>query len=179
MVLSGVDWCQEFPGSEAIDDLADPFRTNFRNFLAAIHKAGASTIIAATFRPRERAYLMHFCWEIAHKVRKPQGVPSFPGVAIDWDHGDDDASVKAAEAMVKGYKLKVAPALSSQHTLGLAVDLNITWQDNLSVLKMDKTSTIISSIPKTGMNTELWGVGLSYGVEKRASDPPHWSSNGD
>jgi hypothetical protein len=36
----------------------------------------------------------------------------------------------------------------------------------------------IGSLPRTGLNHDLWAVGATYGVLKLPSDPPHWSSNG-
>ena len=162
-------------------DLREPFKSNFIGFLAAVQSAGASTIISATFRPKERAYLMHFAWQIGYKILMPQGIPRFDGVAIEWDHGDDEKSVAAALEMCKGYKLRVMPAIESQHSLGFAVDLNISWAGDLSIAKLDKSIEKISSVPRTGTNPDLAVVAASYGVIKFNAggvDPPHWSANG-
>lgn len=159
----------------------EPFKSNFIHFLDAVRNAGASTIISATYRPKERACLMHFAWQISHRALRPQGILRFPGVAIEWDHGDDEKSISAATEMCRGYKLKVKPALESQHSLGFAVDLNIGWAGDLSIANQDKSIEKISTIPRTGMNPDLKVVAATYGVIKfnaNGEDPPHWSSTG-
>lgn len=107
------------------------------------------------------------------------------GVNIEWDHGDDDASTKAASAMVSAYgmnALHVAPALRSRHTERKAIDMTITWSAKvLTVKDASGVDVKIETSPKTGMNTKLHEVGASYGVIKfwkGAADKPHWSTDG-
>ena len=182
--FSGASWCNSFPGSASTDDLIEPFKANFLEFLAALTKAGAATHIAATFRPVERAYMMRFCYLIKHKLHKPQKVPSQPGVDIEWDHEDDKKSITAACEMSTGFNidgLGTAPAWNSQHTLGLAVDMRISWKGDLSIDQKDGTLKVIATSPKDRMNTELHKVGATYEVIKYNgpnSDKPHWSSSG-
>jgi hypothetical protein len=182
--LSGAQWISRFPASTKIDDLSDPFKSKFKNFHAALISAGASVRIATTFRPKERAYLMHWCYEIAKKNHKPQKIPSMDGVLIEWDHGDDAQSISAASAMLIGFgmqELRIAPALHSMHEKGEAVDMQVTWAGDLDIEQKDGTKKKITTLPRDRMNSDLHEVGQSYGVLKfylGAKDKPHWSSNG-
>lgn len=183
-VLSGPKWCEDFETSESIDDLEDPFKANFKAFHSALIAAGASVSIAATYRPKERAYLMHHCWMIKNKYLDPHAIARFPGVPIRWDHETDQESTDAAEKMCRTYHintLKIPPALKSRHTEGYAVDMNISWVGNLTIETFDKKKKIISDSPFTGMNSSLKVVGAGYGVVKflgGSDDPPHWSIDG-
>jgi hypothetical protein len=175
MPISGPDWVSQFPQSRSVDDLVEPFRDNVNRFLSALSDAGATVSIAATFRPPERAYLMHYSFLIARGGADPSAVPSLPGVDIQWAH--DDAK-SAAEAMVRGYDIVFQPALASRHTQGLAIDMDVAWQGNLTIADAHGVTTTIASLPRSGGNSDLQAVGNSYGVKKLATDPPHWSSDG-
>lgn len=188
--LSGAPWVARFPGRSSIDYCVEPFKSALASFVAALKAAGATVTISATFRPLQRAYLMHWCYMIVNDDQDPRTVPAMNGVLIKWDHTAVDgtysqsASVAAAQAMINGYgmqNLNTAPALFSQHTAGLAVDMNISWSGDLFINKADGIAITITSTPKTGMNSDLAIVGASYGVIKfvgGATDKPHWSSNG-
>jgi hypothetical protein len=92
---------------------------------------------------------------------------------------DVAATRKAANEMVAGYEIVYAPALTSRHTERKAIDMDISWVGDLTILKADgKTSVTIKSKVRTGDNAELQAVGASYGVIKLKTDPPHWSSDG-
>ena len=187
---SGSQWVSRFPGRNSVADCVDPFKSNLTLFIAALSAAGATVRIAATYRPPERAFLMHWCYMIVNEDQDPRTIPSKSGVNIKRDHtGDDEAyslvaSVQAAQAMVNGYGmqgLNTPPALSSRHTMGLAVDMSISWAGDLTIKNADGTSTTITSSPKTGMNADLKTVGATYGVLKYVggnADKPHWSDNG-
>jgi hypothetical protein len=97
------------------------------------------------------------------------------GVDIQWDH---DEAKSAAEAMVQAYDIVFQPALTSRHTQGLAIDMDIAWQGALTIADAHGVTNTIASIPRTGGNSALQAVGNSYGVKKLAADPPHWSSDG-
>ncbi|EGT4328310.1 peptidoglycan-binding domain-containing protein, partial [Cronobacter sakazakii] len=86
--LSGAAWVNKFQGSASTETLSYPFRTNVEQFLAALRQAGAVVTIAATLRPPERAYLMHWCWKISRGLVKASDVPPMAGVDIEWDHGN-------------------------------------------------------------------------------------------
>src|SRR5712692_3121551 len=137
MPLSGLEWASKFPGSKSTDDLVEPFRSCAKKFIAALHAAHASVALDDTFRPPERAYLMHYSFEIARKNRDPGAVPPKAGVDIQWVHkharGQPDlvASKAAAEQMVYGYGIVFEPVLESRHTQRLAIDMTIAWQGNL------------------------------------------------
>jgi hypothetical protein len=187
---SGRAWVARFPTSASVADCAQPFRANLTAFLAALGAAGANVNIAATLRPPQRAYLMHWCWCIVKQNLDPRTVPSAPGVAIAWAHVDGQgnydpiASAAAAEDMVEAYGmqgLNVPPALQSNHISGTAVDMAISWQGTLTIAQRDGTPVQITSLPSSGMNPDLKTVGASYGVLKfvgGASDIPHWSADG-
>ena len=187
---SGAAWVERFPTSALVGDCAPPFRANLTAFIAALRAAGATVSVAATLRPPQRAYLMHWCWSIVKAKADPRTVPALDGVAIAWAHADDQgefdaaASLAAAQAMVAAYgmqNLAVAPALSSKHIAGMAVDMAIGWTDTLTIANQDGTTMAITSLPRSGMNPDLKAVGKTYGVIKfvgGAADIPHWSDDG-
>ena len=175
MPISGPDWVRQFPQSNSVDDLADSFRDNVNRFLSALSDAGATVSIAATLRPPERAYLMHYSFLIARGGADPSAVPAMPGVDIQWNH---DEAKAAAEAMVQAYDIVFRPALASRHTQGLAIDMDIAWQGALTIEYLHGATATIASLPRNGGNSALQAVGNSYGVKKLATDPPHWSSDG-
>lgn len=182
--LSGLQWVSQYPTSTSLTDLAPGFRQSAQNFINALNNAGAQVHIEATYRPPERAYLMHWAWMIDKEQYDPRLVPAMAGVNIQWAHLDADGrydaqrSKAAAKAMVLGYGIVHQPALQSRHTARGAVDMGISWQGVLHVIKANGQVVHIASGPKNGNNQALWAVGASYGVIKLASDPPHWSDNG-
>ena len=186
MPLSGPQWINQFPNSSSVDTLADPFKSNVCRFSSALSTAGASVSITATKRPPERAYLMHYCFRIANESFDPSTVPLFPGVDIQWVHmnaqrlPDLQASRVAAQQMVQGYSIVFRPALSSRHTEGKAIDMNIVWsQKVLTIADSIGRVVDIRTSPKNGSgNAGLRRVGAGYRVLKLISDPPHWSSDG-
>jgi len=182
--LSGADWCTRFLGSTSTDDLDDDFKTGVKSFIGAMKQGGASVSVAATYRPPERAYLMHWSWMIANGKTEAADVPAKAGVNINWDHGNAETSKSAANAMVSGYGmsgLKVAPALRSRHTEKKAIDMTISWKKDLVIVGADGNEVTIKTEPRTGMNEELHAVGAGYGVVKfwkGDADKPHWSTDG-
>jgi hypothetical protein len=177
--LSGAHWFDYFPTSRSIADLASPFREKVQAFQKALTDAGAQTIIAATYRPRERAYLMHYAARIVRGDIAPGNVPSMSGVDIKWTHYTNAVAVQAAELMVDAYGIGGNPvALESRHTQRLAIDWNITWEGTLKIKRRDGTVVTIGNPPNGASNAALHSVGASYGVYKLLNDPPHWSSDG-
>lgn len=184
MPLSGPSWVTQFPTSRKVDDLAPAFRTKVKKFLAALQAAGATVSIADTLRAPERAYLMHFSFAIAREGLNPAKVPAQPGVDIQWVHPDPpgtpsgSASRNAAEQMVQAYGIVFKPALHSRHTEGKAIDMSVAWIGDLVIAKANGGKITVTSAPRTGDNASLQQVGLSYGVIKLITDPPHWSTDG-
>ena len=177
--FSGPQWCARFPGSRSPDDLTPEWRGKVWAFISAMQHAGANVDISATYRPPERAYLMHWCWMIANLSQAPGAVPHMQGVAIDWTHGGDISAARtAALAMVRAYDLEMLPALDSRHVHGRAIDMTISWSNMLSIRDFDGNLHHIRSSPHDGTNRELAQVGGSFGVVKLVSDPPHWSDDG-
>lgn len=186
---SGPEWVSRFPTSTAIADCGSPFKERLQAFVDALLAAGASVSIAATRRPAQRAYLMHWSWKLTNGLATPTTVPPRPDVVINWAHGPRGvysaaASLAAAQAMVRGYGmsgLKVAPALKSHHIAGLAVDMTIHWGGTLTIRNAREQVVNIATSPRDGMNEQLHEVGASYGVIKYhggTKDRPHWSIDG-
>jgi hypothetical protein len=181
---SGAQWVSRFPTSQSVNDLASPFQGSVSSFIAALKSGGASISIAATYRPKERAYLMHYAWRIAKEGLDPVSVPAMNGVEICWLHRKEDgspdvsASRSAAAAMVQAYQIVHKPSLTSRHTEKQAIDMSISWSGALQITNGSGDTVTISSTPRNGSNSELHTIGSTYGVYKLVSDPPHWSSDG-
>lgn len=182
--LSGSHWVNRFPGSSSTTDLRGGFRDSVDNFIRALRDAKANVTISATFRPPERAYLMHWSWSIAHRTAQAQNIDLMNGVDIEWNHPTEQATIQAAQAMVTAYgmgNLSIAPALHSRHTEGNAIDMDITWSGTLTIAGSDQKNVVINTLPRNGMNAQLQAVGKGYGVVKfwlGETDKPHWSSDG-
>jgi len=176
--LSGPQWVSRFPTSRSIDDLARPFSSNVAAFVAAMRSAGATVNISATYRPKERAYLMHWAWDIAKGAVDPAAVPPMAGVNIKWVHASPQKSTKAARDMVAAYGIVSRPSLNSRHTERLAIDMTISWSGTLAIVRQNGSTQRITSQPRNGSNADLIRVGGDYGVVKLPSDPPHWSDDG-
>lgn len=93
--LSGSQWVSRFPTGTSTNELTPMFRRNVDDFIAAIQAAGGSVRISASYRPKERAYLMHYAAAIANGSIIPARVPSMAGVDIEWDHGSIEKSRSA------------------------------------------------------------------------------------
>ena len=189
--LSGAAWVDRFPQSTSTTDLAQPFRVNVEAFIAALTAAGASPVINTTFRPRERAYLMHYAPAIADGTVAPNAVPSESGVGIGWQHRQADgtpdiaASRAAAQQMATGYNVSYPAAFPSHHSDHLAIDMTINWTGDITVNDNKGNPVVINTQPRTGGsgafpagNAQLNAVGATYGVIKLVGDAPHWSDNG-
>ena len=184
--LSGSVWVPRFPTSRTTDTLTPAFQASVDAFKAAMEAGGANVEIDATFRPKERAYLMHWAHKIYRNSTDPATVPAMVGVNIEWVHPTLALSTAAAKAMVVGYQIghlgvNTPPALNTLHTAGDAIDMSISWTGNLLVENKDGTVTTINTVPRTGMNVQLKAVGLTYGVTKflgGEADRPHWSTTG-
>lgn len=184
MTASGKDWVTKYPTSDKIQDLLPPFQKNAERFINSLKAAGAEIEISATYRPKERAYLMHYAYRIARQNFDPRQVPSFKDVDIDWAHKNDKgafdlaASRNAAEVMVQAYGIVFKPALNSNHTRGLAIDMSINWSGTLQIIDSKGNKQSIATAPRNGQNATLQKVAQSYGVLKMITDPPHWSIDG-
>ncbi|MFB2861878.1 hypothetical protein ACE1BV_00395 [Aeromonas hydrophila] len=176
--LSGEKWVSRYPTSKSIDDLELGFSNNVRKFISAIESAGGQVRISATYRPVERAYLMHYCWRIAKEGFAPDKVPKIQGVDIDWEHNnengipDKQAAIMAAKKMVAAYNIIYKPSLTSRHTEKKAIDMTITGVRGLFI----KTNN--GKLIEVKNSDDLHRVGASYNVFKLVSDPPHWSVDG-
>ncbi len=177
--LSGAHWINYFPTSRSISDLTAPFRDRVTAFQKALIAAGAQTIVSATYRPPERAYLMHYAASIDREDIDAADVPIFPGVPIDWAHYTDAITLQAAAAMVDAYGIGGNPvALQSRHTQRQAIDWNVTWKGTLTVKDNTGKAVSVGSPNDSSRNQTLFDIGASYGVYKLDGDPPHWSADG-
>jgi len=177
--VSGPAWCAKFPTSTKLDDLTPAFGDSTRAFISAMKKGGATISIGATWRPAERAYLMHWCCMIGMSGQDPSTVPKMAGVDIDWSHKGNDAAAKsAAQAMMAKYEIRFPAALVSRHTQKRAIDMTISWTGTLTITDFDGNTHKISAAPRNGSNPQLIAVGKTFGVIKLVSDPPHWSDDG-
>lgn len=155
-----------------------------QRFIDAMQTAGAKVSITSTYRPPQRAYLMHWSWKIVKENYNAQKVPSMAGVNIHWWHDDQDRSKKAAQEMVNSYSinhLKVPPSLSSHHTRRKAIDMRISWKGDLKIKQADGTEKTITSTPRDETNPDLIEVGKTYNVihfKNVEKDKPHWSIDG-
>jgi hypothetical protein len=196
--LSGPAWASMFPTSTSVSDLSGTFRTDVTNFINAMTQAGIAVNVLATLRPPERAYLMHYSWLVAKGQLSAQQVPAFAPatgqapVNICWSHTDSNgnfdptASTTAARKLMTALgidpRLKVAPALNSLHTRGLAIDMTTKWTTpSITIDDASGNPVTINTTPHSGLNKQLITVGATYGVIhfiNAAKDPNHWSVNG-
>lgn len=170
--LSGAQWVARFPTSASVDDLTPDFRANVNRFIAAIQTAGGSVRISATYRPKERAYLMHYSAAISKGTIAAENVPAMDGVNIEWVHSTPAESISAATSMATGYGIVFPPALISRHSDKTAIDMTITGMSGKSIVDAAGTTIAITNL------SDLNPVGATYGVNKLVSDPPHWSADG-
>lgn len=178
--LSGREWWRanqaKYPNSRDVSDLEPTFGSDVVRFMRELRQAGASVMITSTRRNAARAYLMHYSWKVAYGDVEPDEVPRFPGVNLRWDHGDAAASRENAREMMNLFGMAHIAALKSNHILGKAIDMDITWKGPL-VLSSSKVK--IDGPPCSGQNRDLHSIASKvFNVRKLVSDPPHWSANG-
>jgi hypothetical protein len=175
---AGPKWCARFPTSAILDTLTPEFYRKASAFVAALRQGGATVTINATYRPPERAYLMHWACMIGGGGQDPEVVPAMAGVAIDWTCGGDRAMAKAAaRAMMAGYEIAFPAALASRHTQRRAVDMTI-WIPGGARIKARDGSEVLFAQTCDGTDARVVAIGKGYAVLKLASDPPHWSDDG-
>ena len=180
--LSGIDWFRaneaKYPNSSSLDQLAPAFSAKVRDFITALRDAGAHVSISATRRNKDRAFIMHWAWLIAHDKAKAAAVPANKNVDIIWDHASAKASKASAQEMVKAFAIAFQPSLTSRHIDGLAIDMTISWTGPIEVTDHDGDDIAVDKPRSGARNDTLHEIGASYGVVKLLSDPPHWSSDG-
>lgn len=180
--LSGAAWWKanqaKYPNSDSLATLDAGFQSKVVPFLDAMKAAGLSVSISSTRRNRLRAYLMHYCWDIANGTVTAAVVPLDAACPIVWNHGSDAASKAAALEMVKLFGIKYRPSLNSRHIDGLAIDMSIIWTGVKSVTNKAGKAVALGSPTNGAANKKLHEVGRSYGVVKNVADEPHWSTDG-
>lgn len=186
--VSGPQWCDRFPGSADPKELESPFRESVLSFVTNLRASGATVNIAATYRPPERAWLMHYACMIAgymgadgiyRELDPRMAPPATNALAIDWTHGGNvEAARAAAKAMVAHYGIVYPAALTSRHTQRKAIDMHIAWTGTLTLVDFVGGIHAISAEPRDGTNEQLAIVGKTYNVVKNITDAPHWSTDG-
>jgi LysM repeat protein len=182
---SGAVWCSRFPGSSSLSSLNDSFKAKASAFISALNAAHITVRINAALRPIQRSYLMFHAFEIAKGRERPDQIPPYSGVDIDWVHRGADgnmdlnASVKAAKEMCHGYGININSAMQavgrpgrSRHNYGAAVDLNITGYVGKRVKDVTGHDVQLSSF------ADLKQVGHGYGVNYYPHENMHWSDTG-
>jgi len=176
--LSGADWEKQFPTSTSLNDLTPDFKAKVSTFIDALEASGAKVRKSATYRPKERAYLMHYCCKIESGAIAADKVPPMDGVNIEWAHRDANgtldtkASKAAAKAMMNAYVIRFPAALNSRHSQRRAIDMTITGYSGKKI--KDANGKLIALEDED----DLYDLGKTYGVIKLRSDPPHWSDDG-
>lgn len=180
--MSGAAWFRanqaRFPNSSSITDLAPAFGAAVRSFIDALYDAGATVQVSSTRRNPNRAYLMHYSWQLAKGAILPKDIPANSAVGIIWDHGDIRRSRQAAQEMVDAFGIVFKPSLTSNHIRGTAIDMNINWSREISLKDAKGKAHLIDRPRNAARNTTLHAVGATYGVKKLLTDAPHWSANG-
>ena len=182
--LSGETWWRanqgKYQNRRGLEYLTGSFRENATRFVSALRKAGATISIGSTLRHKTRAHLMHYSWQLSKGNVRAKDVPSLQGLSIEWDHGDESVSRKAAGKMKQLFNMAYYASLTSNHIRGHAVDMTITWKGNLTVkIPGRHEAEVIRTGPRNGSgNRQLHQLGREFGVKKLVKDAPHWSHNG-
>lgn len=194
--LSGKEWVKEYKEKEGqseenlLNDLDSDFRKNVTTFINILRNAGASVVVTSTRRSKKRAVLMHYAWRISVSKditpQQAQQETQKENIPINWIHTDsngnysEEISREKALEMVKAYRMRDRASLTSNHILGKAIDMTITWQSSFTI--KDKIGNIHTiDTPRNGAENEmLKEVGKTYGVKRTLEkDPPHWSLEGN
>lgn len=171
--FAGEEWCARFPTSRSTSDLLPDFRDKVECFNKTLMQGGARVTFNATYRPPERAYLMHWCCMIAKSGQDAAAIPAMADVDIDWTCGGDRGrSMKAAERMAIEYGIVFPAALVSRHTQRRAVDMTIENYVGKVFTKPGGDYVVLST------ERDLWHMGALFDVIKLPSDSPHWSDDG-
>jgi hypothetical protein len=200
--------------SVSLDDLDPSFKIKVDEFIAALEAPGGVVVdIASTRRDPKSAYLFHWAWLIhvctnpAHQdlpacdqyvsiaeckcfdgTKPPFQAPCAVDPKIQWDHGNEAASIAGASTMVAEFGLVtpdtkkksiVAPSLTSQHIPGLAIDIGLKWEGMKTFIDKSGNPLNITFTEKQKDMPLLHTLGASYGCIKNIDDDPHWSVNGN
>lgn len=179
--LSGPAWVDRFPANVSLADLSPGFSSSVQAFLKAIRDAGGTYYVIETRMSPERAYLMRWAWEIANGKISAQEVDAqhpMATVDIQWDHGNSQASMEAAEKMNRLFRTRFHPLSTFNHLNGNAIDMRISGLVGKKIKKEDGKSVEIKSDTAKLDPTDLAPVGASYGVYHLPGDPIHWSVDG-
>lgn len=170
-IPAGRYWTEQYPTGRTTGSLEEPFQTSVEKMITALEAGGADVDIAATRRPRERAYLMRGAWDIVNEGVDPADVPAFPGIDIEWTR-------EGAAEMVAIYRLAYRPSLTSRHIEGKAIDMSITWKGLITVTDARGVRQTLDWSKLADRTTRLYAFGATFGVKKLVKDPPHWSTDG-
>lgn len=151
--LSGKHWQStaslKWPESSLIEDLSDEFRPSGQSFIAMLKENSIEVEVSSTLRPAERAYLYHYCLEVAAGRVPPDKVEKLATVDIDWDHGDIEKSKTAAKEMADAFGLVGVAAYPSNHSGGNALDMKMNFSGNAK----DGKNTIVYKVAQSDKDT--------------------------
>jgi len=205
--MSGKHWVatagKKWPESDRIEDLSEEFRPKAQGFVAMLNANSIKIDIGSTLRPAERAYLYHYCLEVAAGKVNAADVPRLATVDIQWDHGNSEQSRSAAKEMADGFGLVGIAAYPSNHSGGTAIDMKMDFSGNTKGGKTTITYKVSPSDPdpvtrdlevgdeaKVGVSArgktianiagrQLSLSGKDFGVIRAINnDIVHWSLNG-
>jgi hypothetical protein len=131
----------------------------------------------------------------------PEEVGKYEKVNICWIHTNSQGNIDIAKSKTKAKEqlismgvtisgpnaLTTRPAFPSNHNYRVAIDMNVTWSSDSTVIKLKNgTNFTIKIIPKNSMNKDLWKIANSYGVKHYgeyaggipSKDVNHWSNDG-
>jgi hypothetical protein len=158
--LSGKHWAaiagRKWPESSRIEDLGEAFRPKAQSFIAMLNENHVDVDVASTLRPPERAYLYHYCLEVAAGRIAPNAVPRLATVDIEWDHGDAETSKAAASEMASAFGLVGVAAYPSNHSGGNALDMKMGFGRNT---RDGKTSVAYRRTPSDDPVTRELAIG--------------------
>jgi hypothetical protein len=194
---SGGNWATwanaNYPADDRVDALGDPFRSNVRAFLLAVADSTDSATgrapipqIIQVYRPPERAYLLHWSWQIATQAGSPGEADQLcvpGGMHIIWQHYRTDGSLDgsgaldAARAMTNAFRLSTFPAYPTKHSERTAIDMFIEWHGTLTLTNASDSIVTVSGPSNSRQSQTFQNVGRTFGVIK-GSSLNHWSDTG-
>lgn len=182
---AGVIWVSRFPGSKDILDLAPPFRGDVQNLLQRLIEGRASVDVEATWRPEERAWLMHYaCW-VAGFTKDGQffqmessEVPAHSNIDIDWTCGGDrSTAIEAAKQMVAAYGIVFPASLTSNHIKRLAIDWKVRIANGATIRDAQGHPFSFSGAADQ-TDKRFHAIARTFGVLPLVTDPVHFSIDG-
>lgn len=178
--LSGAAWWEansaRFHDSRSLAELRPAFASALGRFVAALERAGVLVTVESTRTNAQRAWLQRTAGAIARNAIQPEDVAPDHAVGILWDHGEDQRSEDAAQAMVALMGGGEGPPADSPEVTGSAARLDIRWYGPIAVRDAHGAAVPLDRPRFGARNLALHRVARSYGVVKAPTDPLLWLS---